>query len=154
MWSKQTMVASEIATYISLGLSVLFWLLSSKQANDARKTLDDIKSAIINWQSELNASAINIISSRPEVIAKETAMAETQSMSEFSSCLAELIEKSALTKPDTDIASSYQLEVLNKLLDHHKNLILGKQQLMNQALALQTGNHSTKTEPKPIRSNE
>lgn len=44
------MTASEIASYLSLALAVVFWLLSSK-SSDAKKTLDDIKSEIITWQS-------------------------------------------------------------------------------------------------------
>ena len=131
------MSATEIATYSSLSLSILFWLLSSKQAYDARKTLNEIKSSIITWQSELNTATINIISSRPEVIAKDSALAETKSMSEFSSRLTKLIENSALSKPNGN--TEYQLQVLDKLLDHHKSLILGKQQLLSQAISRQTG---------------
>ncbi len=146
------MAATEPIAYLSLALSILFWLLSSKQASDARKTLNEIKSAVISWQSELNNATINIITSRPEVIAKESAMAETKSMSEFSSNLTKLIEESALSKPEGD--TEYQLKVLDKLLDHHKNLILGKQQLMNQAIALQTGQNPIPPETKQQKGNE
>jgi len=146
------MTTTEPIAYLSLALSILFWLLSSKQASDARKTLDEIRSAVISWQSELNNATINIITSRPEVIAKETAIAETKSMSEFSSNLAKLIEESALSKPEGD--TEYQLKVLDKLLDHHKSLILGKQQLINQAIALQAGHSPISTETKHQKGNE
>ena len=37
------MSAGEITSFISLALAVIFWVLSSKQADEAKKTLDDIK---------------------------------------------------------------------------------------------------------------
>jgi len=140
------MPASDIASYLSLALAVVFWVLSTIQANDAKKTLSEIKTAIIDWQTQLNKATINIISSKPEIIAKETAMAEAASMSEFSSQLTKLIGEMALTKPGGD--NEYQMQVLNALLDHHKNLILGKQQLINQFIANQKVNQSEKTETK------
>jgi hypothetical protein len=36
---------------------------------------------------------------------------------------------------------------LGQLLDHHKNLILGKQQLMNQAIAMQMGQQPIHSKP-------
>ncbi len=137
------MSAGEIASFISLGLAVIFWVLSTKQANDAKKTLDDIKTEIITWQSELNKAAISIISSRPEVIAKESAAEESKALSEFSAHLTELIEKASLSEATSSEEKEHQLKVLSQLLDHHKNLILGKQQLMNQAIALQMGHQPT-----------
>lgn len=139
------MTAGEIASYLSLVLAVVFWILSTKQANDAKKTLDDIKSEIITWQAQLNKAAIDIISSRPEIIAKETTLAEAKSLSEFSSQLMELIKSVSSLQPNT-AESEYQLQVLDKLLTHHKNIILGKQQLMNQVIAQKMGQHSTKSE--------
>lgn len=147
------MTAGEIASYLSLILAVVFWILSTKQANDAKKTLNDIKSEIITWQTQLNKAAIDIISSRPEVIAKETALAEAKSLSEFSTQLLELI-KNASSNPPNESGGEYQLQVLDKFLAHHKNLILGKQQLMNQAIACQMEQQSKKTETKQNKSNE
>ncbi len=89
------MTANEIPSYLSLALAVVFWLLSTKQADDAKKALGEIKSEIITWQAQLNKAAIDIISSRPEVIAKETALAETKSLSEFSTQLLELIKNAS-----------------------------------------------------------
>lgn len=141
------MSAGEIASFISLALAVIFWLLSTKQANDAKKTLDDIKTEIITWQSELNKAAINIISSRPEVIAKESAAEESKAMSEFSAHLTKLIEKLSTNRATSNEEKEHQLKVLRLLLDHHKNLILGKQQLMNQAIAMQMGQQPIQQKP-------
>jgi len=139
------MSEGEIASFISLGLAVIFWVLSTKQANEAKKTLDDIKTEIITWQSELNKAAINIISSRPEVIAKESAAEESKALSEFSAHLADLIEKASLNEATSSEEKEQQVKILSQLLDHHKSLILGKQQLMNQAIALQMGQQPTQT---------
>jgi hypothetical protein len=141
------MSSGEIASFISLALAVIFWVLSTKQANDAKKTLDDIKSEIITWQSELNKAAITIISSRPEVIAKESAAEESKAMSEFSAHLTGLIEKASINEATSSEEKEHQLKVLGQLLDHHKNLILGKQQLMNQAIAMQTGHQPMQHKP-------
>ena len=147
------MQPNEIAAYISLFLAILFWLLSTKQASDAKKTLSDIKSEIITWQAKLNEAAINIISSRPEVIAKETAIEEVKSLSVFSSQLTKLIEKASLAPPNEG-QNEYQLKLLNQLLDHHKSLILGKQQLMNQAIAYQSGHQPVSPETKTKERNK
>jgi len=148
------MTASEIPSYLSLALAVVFWVLSTKQANDAKKTLGDIKSEIITWQAQLNKAAIDIISSRPEVIAKETALSEAKSLSEFSTQLLALIKNASSSPPANDIDAKYQLDVLYKLLTHHNTLILGKQQLMNQAIAYQSGQQPIKTETKQNKGNE
>lgn len=146
------MTVGEIASFISLALAVIFWILSTKQANDAKKILDEIKTEIINWQSELNRAAINIISARPEVIAKESAAEESKALSEFSARLTALIEKASLNDATNDEQQEHQLKVLTQLLDHHKNLILGKQQLMNQAIALQKGQQTIQSKPSSPQS--
>lgn len=146
------MTAGEIASFISLALAVIFWILSTKQVNDARKTLDDVKTEIITWQSELNKAAINIISARPEVIAKESAAEESKALSEFSSHLTSLIEKASLNETINNEQEEHQLKVLTQLLDHHKNLILGKQKLMNQAIALQMGQQLISPKPSSRQS--
>lgn len=147
------MTTSDIPAYLSFALAVVFWILSTKQANDAKKTLNDIKSEIITWQAQLNKAAIDLISSQPEVIAKETALAEAKSFSEFSTQLLELI-KNASSSPPNESGGEYQLQILDKFLVHHKNLILGKQQLMNQAIAYQMGQQPIKTETKQNKTNE
>lgn len=129
----------DLASIISLMLAVLFWILSSRQAEETKKTLIDIKSSIIDWQSKLNDASINIISSRPEIIAKETSMLESKSISDFSSQLSSLIEKLSLAQPGDKYYAEYQEKVLSQLLDHHRNLILGKQKLLNDAIMFQHG---------------
>jgi hypothetical protein len=152
------MTTSEIASYLSLALAVVFWLLSTKQATDAKKiltetkkTLNDIKSEIITWQAQLNKATIDLISSRPEIIAKETSLQETKSLSEFSAQILELIKNISSNPLPKESGGDYQLQVLEKVLNHHKTLILGKQQLMNQAIAIQSGHVLPHPETKPTQ---
>ncbi len=108
----------------------------------------------ITWQAQLNKAAIDMISSRPEVIAKETALEETKSLSEFSTQILELIKSVSSNPLPKESGGEYQLEVLEKVLTHHKALILGKQQLMNQAIAIQSGQRPPAPEPRQNKGNE
>jgi hypothetical protein len=148
------MTAGEIASYLSLALAVIFWILSTKQSNDAKRTLDEIKSDIISWQAQLNKAAIDMISSRPEIMAKETALQETKSLSDFSTQILDLIKSVSSNPLSKEAGGEYQLEVLDKVLNHHKALILGKQQLMNQFVAIQSGQRLPTTETKQNKGNE
>jgi hypothetical protein len=148
------MTAAEIASYVSLALAFVFWYLSSRQADSAKKTLDDIKTEILTWQSQLNKAAIDIISSRPEVIAKQTALEETKSLSAFDSKIAELVKHISSNPLPKEEGGEYQLAVLDKLLLHHKSLILGKQQIMAQVVAAQSGQQPPKPETKQTKGNE
>lgn len=133
------MTTSEIASYLSLALAIVFWLLTTKQANDAKKTLGDIKTDILAWQSQLNKAAIDLISSRPEVIAKETELAEIKSLGEFSKQMSDIIKTLSSNPLPKESGGEYQLAILDKLLLHHKTLILGKLQLTAQIAGYQSG---------------
>lgn len=148
------MTTNDIPVYLSLVLAVLFWVLSTKQANDAKKTLSDIKTEILTWQSQLNKAAIDIIASRPEVIAKQTAMEEAKSLSKFSTQLSELVKHISSNPLTKDAGGEHQLAVLDKLLLHHKSLILGKEQIMAQVVAYQSGQQPIKPETKQQKTNE
>ncbi|MDD3022164.1 MAG: hypothetical protein PHX61_14480 [Alphaproteobacteria bacterium] len=132
------MTPSDIASYASLGLAVLFWWLSSRQANTAKKTLNDIKTEIVTWQAQLNKAAIEIISSRPEIIAKETALEESRSLREFSSEIVGVIKDISSKPLPVEVGGGYQLEVLDRILRYHNALFLGKEQLVQQAAIVQS----------------
>lgn len=131
------MSAVEIAPYLSLALAIVFWILTTIQAFNAKRTLNDIKNNIITWQGRLNDASINLISSRPEIIAKETLLEEAKSLVEYSSQLNEQIKKLSSTKTSTDEEADFQLKILDRLLHHQNKLILGRQQIMSQAVAAQ-----------------
>ncbi len=149
------MTTNDIPVYLSLALAFVFWWLSSRQATNAKKTLDDIKTEILTWQAQLNKATIDIISSRPEVIAKETELAEAKSLSEFSTQMAEIIKDISLNPLAKESGGEYQLAILDKLFLHHKNLILGKQQIILQTIAKQQGIYNPPQPPtKSNKSNE
>ena len=115
------MDVNQIISFLSLALSIFFWWNARQQAAAAERTLQEVKSQIIGWQSELNKTAIEMLSSRPEMIAKQTALAESQAESEFTSSLASIIERlSHSNEPQSQ-------EIIQQLLTHHAAVILGKQ---------------------------
>ncbi|MDD2944005.1 MAG: hypothetical protein PHC51_13695, partial [bacterium] len=83
-------------------------------------------------------------------------MMETKSLSDFSTQILDLIKEISTNTLPKESGGDHQLEVLNKELDHHKALILGKQQLMNQFLAIQQGavHPPQQTETNPNKSHK
>ena len=107
----------------SLILSIIFWWNARQQSVAAERTLQEIKSQIIGWQNELNKTAIEMLSSRPEMIAMRTALAGSDSESHFSKTMAELIEKLALSEDPNKAA------LIETLLTNHAGTILERQRI-------------------------
>lgn len=117
------MAVDQLIAAISLILSVLFWWNAKQQAAVAEKTLQEIKSQIIGWQNELNKTAIDMLASRPEMIAKRAALAESDSAANFSSKMAELAEKLALSDDPNKLA------LVEAILTNHSGTILERQRI-------------------------
>jgi hypothetical protein len=73
------MAIDQLVALVSLLLSIFFWWNARQQAATAERTLQEIKSQIIGWQNELNKTAIEMLASRPEMIAMRTALAGSDS---------------------------------------------------------------------------
>jgi hypothetical protein len=117
----------QIVALISLVLSILFWWNARKQSAAADRTLQEIKSQIIGWQNELNKTAIEMLSSRPEMIAMRTALAEAESTAEFTTKMADLVK---------DLAGSESTEkaaLVQALLDNHAKILIERQRIGMQA---------------------
>jgi len=143
-------MAGTIASIISLILAVVFWLLASKQANKADKTLGDIKDKIMSWQDEINKAAINLIQARPEVIAQKVALEEAKNNSEFMERIAETIEKLATEADET--STGYKMAIVNTLLEHQKSSIVSRERIKAEVIAAQQGlsiGISSEPQPKP-----
>lgn len=122
------MSIDQIVAFASLALSVFFWWNARQQAVAAERTLQEIKSQIIGWQNELNKTAIEMLSSRPEMIAMRTAMADAGADSGFTGKMAELVERLS-TSNDPNKA-----ELVQALLTHHATIVLERQRIgMNAA---------------------
>ena len=122
-----------IASIVSLVLAVVFWLLASKQADKADRTLNEIKDKIMSWQDRMNTSAINLIEARPEVIAQKVSLEEVKNNSEFIDRLASVIERLATEADEKSIG--YKMAIMKELLEHQKSLIVDRDKIKSDYLA-------------------
>lgn len=112
-----------LVALISLALSIFFWWNARQQAASAERTLQEIKSQIIGWQNELNKTAIEMLASRPEMIAMRSHTSEAESAANFSAKMAELVEKLAMSN-DPEKAAMIQAILVN-----HASTVLERQRI-------------------------
>ena len=117
------MGVDQVVALVSLVLSIFFWWNARQQSAAAERTLGEIKSQIIGWQNELNKTAIDILASRPEMIAMRTALAGSDSESHFSNKMADLAEKLALSDDPNKVA------LVEAILTNHAGTILERQRI-------------------------
>lgn len=79
----------QLVSLISLALAIFFWWNARQQAASAERTLDQIKSQIIGWQDQLNKTAVDMLASRPEMIARQATLSESESAASFSGKMAQ-----------------------------------------------------------------
>lgn len=121
------MTIDQVVALVSLVLSILFWWNARQQSAAADRTLQEIKSQIIGWQSELNKTAIEMLSSRPEMIAMRTSLAEAESTAQFTTKMADLVKELANSElPD-------RAALVQALLDNHATILLERQRIGMQA---------------------
>ena len=128
-----------IISIVSLVLAFVFWKLSSRQAEKADCTLNEIKGKMMSWQNEINKAAINLIQARPEVIAEKVSLEEAKNNSEFMNRLSDIIEK--LTTEADEKTTSDKILILNALLEHQKSSIVAREQIKANLIAAQQGMH-------------
>jgi hypothetical protein len=117
------MTIDQVVALVSLVLSILFWWNARQQSAAADRTLQEIKSQIIGWQSELNKTAIEMLSSRPEMIAMRTSLAEAESTAQFTTKMADLVKELANSElPD-------RAALVQALLDNHATILLERQRI-------------------------
>ena len=112
----------QLVALASLALSIFFWWNARHQAAAAEKTLQEIKSQIIGWQNELNRTAIEMLASRPEMIAMRSTISESESAANFSTKMAGLVEKLALSN-DPEKATLIEAILVNHastILERHR----------------------------------
>lgn len=117
-----------LLAYLSLVLSIFFWWNARQQAAAAERALQEIKSQIIGWQNELNKTAIDMLSSRPEMVAKQTMLAESQAEADFTNRLVSIVERLAQSNDSESKAT------IDQLLKHRETLVLEKQRIMGAAM--------------------
>ena len=119
-----------LVAFVSLALSIVFWWNARQQAAAAERTLQEVKSQIIGWQNELNKTAIEMLSSRPEMIAMRTSLADADADSGFTKKMAELVERLSMSDDPG------KAELVQTLLTHHATIVLERQRIgMNAAIS-------------------
>lgn len=108
---------------LSLVLAIFFWWNAKQQSDAASRTLQDIQNQIIGWQSQLNKASIDLLSSRPEMIAKQTALSEANAETDFALTMAATVQKLAVENPDKNRS------LIELILKHHETVVLQKQQI-------------------------
>src|SRR4051794_29716866 len=125
-----------VLAYVSLALSVFFWWNArqqgieagrtltemKKQSEQARTAVTEIRNEIIGWQNELNKTAIAMLSSRPEMVAKEKMLADAKAEADFSASIAQIIGRLATPNPEASAAA-----VIDQFLKHHQTMVLEKE---------------------------
>lgn len=117
-----------LLAFMSLALSGFFWWNARQQALSAERTLQEIKSQIIGWQNELNRTAIDMLSSRPEMIAKEAALSSAKAEAEFAKSVAGILDNLARSAPSTE-NTQFVGGLIQLLLKHQETLVLEKQRM-------------------------
>lgn len=123
-----------IAAWASIAgvvLAFVFWLLAARQASQASRTLIEVKDTIISWQVEINRASVDLIRSRPEMIAREATMAEAQAHAAFLERLSAQVAE--LTRDLDEKNTGCRLAAVEHLLAHHRELILGSEQIKANA---------------------
>lgn len=110
------MELSNIVSFISLGLAVIFWVLSQRQSQKASDTLNQIKDAVITWQAELNKVSLDIMASRPELLAKQSNAEETKSRAQALCDSMEIIRQLSIEKTEDESEREHRLKIINELM--------------------------------------
>ncbi len=123
----------QLISLISLALAIFFWWNARQQATSAERTLDQIKSQIIGWQDQLNKTAVDMLASRPEMIARQATLSESESAANFSGKMADLVEKLALSN-DPEKA-----KLIEAILTNHAGTLLERQRIGMAAANARSG---------------
>jgi hypothetical protein len=104
---------------MSFASAVVFFLLALRSERKNREILDNINKAIQGWHSAMVASNIELLESRPEIVAKRTNLEDTKAKHEFWNNLSERI-KYIIEHPASGDESVVQAHKLQLLLDAFK----------------------------------
>lgn len=122
-----------IASIVSLLLAMVFWWLADKQASKADATLSEIKDKMMSWQNDINRASINLIQARPEVIAQQVSFEEAKGNAAFQARISEILE--SLSRDVDESTAGYRIAMMKELLEHHRQSILGSEQIKASVIA-------------------
>lgn len=100
---------------VSFASSIVFFVLGTRSERRSQQLLNSINDAIQRWQSEIMASSIELLNSRPEIAAKNAALQESKSKAAFIEQLSERI-RYIIEHPVSGEGSAAQSHALTQLL--------------------------------------
>jgi len=100
---------------VSFVASIVFFVLGSRSERRNQELLNSINEAIQRWQSEIMASSIELLNSRPEIVAKNASLQETRSKAAFVEQLGERI-RYVIENPVAGEGGPAQSHALSQLL--------------------------------------
>jgi hypothetical protein len=100
---------------VSFVASIVFFVLGSRSERRNQELLNNINEAIQRWQAEIMASSIELLNSRPEIVAKNASLQETKSKAAFIEQLGERI-RYIIENPIEGDGGPAQSHALNQLL--------------------------------------
>lgn len=100
---------------VSFVSSIVFFVLGSKSERRNQELLNSINEAIQRWQGEIMASSIELLNSRPEIVAKNAALQESTSKAAFIEQLGERV-RYIIEHPVTGDGGPAQSHALEQLL--------------------------------------
>lgn len=100
---------------VSFVASIVFFVLGSRSERRNQELLNNINEAIHRWQGEIMASSIELLNSRPEIVAKTASLQESTSKAAFIEQLGERI-RYIIEHPVTGDGGAAQSHALGQLL--------------------------------------
>ena len=100
---------------VSFVASIVFFVLGSRSERRNQELLNNINEAIQRWQSEIMASSIELLNSRPEIVAKNASLQEIKSKAAFVEQLGERI-RHIIENPVAGEGGPAQSHALSQLL--------------------------------------
>jgi hypothetical protein len=100
---------------VSFAASVVFFVLGLRSEHRNQQLLNSINDAIQRWQTKIMESSIELLNSRPEIVAKNTLLQDSKSKSTFLEQLSERI-RYIIEHPVAGEEGFMQFYALNQLL--------------------------------------
>lgn len=141
-------VISFVIGFVSFIASIVFFVLGTRSERRNQQLLNSINDAIQRWQSEIMASSIELLNSRPEIAAKNAALQESKSKAAFIEQLSERV-RYIIEHPISGEGSAAQSHALNQLLQSVENI--NKSSVPPELLVqMMMNNQTTKPDEKKV----
>jgi dGTP triphosphohydrolase len=100
---------------VSFVASIVFFILGSRSERRNQDLLNNINEAIQRWQADIMASSVELLNSRPEIVAKNACLKESESKAAFVQQLSERV-RYIIEHPESGEGGPAQSHALGQLL--------------------------------------